>query len=87
MIFNLEYITNYIDKKIAENEKIVIISFYELKVKEKLSEKQIGYFLDKSKIRLENMGYTIYEEGDTYTINNEIHIVENNVYYVATKFN
>ena len=85
MIFNLEYITNYIDKKIAENEKIIIIKYYELKVKEGLSEVEIKYFLEKSKQRLVNLNYKIYEEGDTYTIDGETHLIESNIYYVAIR--
>ena len=85
MIFNLEYITNYIDKKIRENENIIVITFHELKVQENLSEQQIEYFLDKSKIRLTNLDYKIYEEGDTYTLEGETHLIENNIYYVAMK--
>ena len=42
-------------------------------------------FLEKSKIRLVNLGYVIYEEGDTYKIGEESHLVESNVYYVAIK--
>ena len=52
MFFNLEYITNYIDKKIEQNENLIIIKFHELRVEENLPEEQIKYFLEKSKIRL-----------------------------------
>ena len=85
MIFNLQYITDYIDKKIEKNENLIIIKFHELRVKENLSEEQIKYFLEKSKIRLVNVGYKIYEEGNTYKIGEESHLVESNVYYVAIK--
>ena len=57
MVFNLEYITSYIDKN----------------------------FLDKSKQRLINLGYKIYEEGETYQINGKTYLIERNVYYVAIK--
>ena len=85
MVFNLQYITDYIDKKIKKNEKMVVIKFHELNVEEKLSKQQIEYFLEKSKVRLVNLGYTIYEEGDTYKIGSESHLIENNIYYVAIK--
>ena len=85
MVFNLEYITSYIDKKIEQNENIIIIKYYELKVKEGLSEVEIKYFLDKSKQRLINLGYKIYEEGETYQINGKSYLIENNIYYVAIK--
>ena len=85
MVFNLEYITNYINKKIEQNEDIIIIKYYELKIKEGLSEVEIKYFLDKSKQRLINLGYKIYEEGETYQINGKSYLIENNIYYVAIK--
>lgn len=85
MIFNLEYITNFIDKKIEENENIVVVKFYDLKVKEGLAEDQIEYFLDKSKKRLVNLGYKIYEQGETYSVNGKTETIENNIYYVAIK--
>ena len=85
MVFNLEYITEYINRKIAKNEKIIIIKYYELKVKEGLTDEQIQYFADKSKIRLFNLGYTIYEEGDSYYYDGKMNLIENNILYVAIK--
>lgn len=56
MKLTLEYITNYIDNKILENEEIIKIKFYELVVKEKLSKTQVTDFLKYSVIRLKNIG-------------------------------
>ena len=85
MVFNLEYITNFIDKKIEENEDIIIVKYFELKIQEGLTEEQIEYFLEKSKQRLMNLGYQIYATGDECTINNQTITIENNIYYIAIK--
>ena len=33
----LEYITEYIDKKIYKNDRLITVTFYELRIKEDLS--------------------------------------------------
>lgn len=85
MRFDLEYITNYINKKIAKDENFIQVTFYELRVKEKLSEEQTDCFLRLSKQRLENIGYKVYTQGDTYSINGQDVLIENNIFYVAIK--
>lgn len=79
----LEYITNYIDKKIYTNDQIIKISFYELKVKENLNKAEIAMFLMLSKQRLINLGYKIYEVGERYTYEGKHRIVKNNMMYIA----
>lgn len=85
MKLTLEYITNYIDNKILENEEIIKIKFYELVVKEKLSKTQVTDFLKYSVIRLKNMGYKIYDQGEIYTYNGNEYKVETDLFYVAIK--
>lgn len=85
MKVDLEYITNYIDDKILENEKIIKIKFYELVVKEKLNKEQVADFLNYSTIRLKNMGYKIYEQGESYTYNGNTYPIETDMFYVAVK--
>lgn len=85
MEFNLEYITNYINRKISENENYIVVTFYELVMKEKLDRDQVEMFLKYSKIRLNNMNYRIYETGDTYEYNGKTETIENNVFFVAIK--
>ena len=85
MRFDLEYITKYIDNKIEENDKLIKITFYELRVKEKLSEEQTQCFLRLSKQRLKNLGYRIYNSGDYYLENGEKKLIQNNIFYIALK--
>ena len=81
----LEYITEYIDKKIYKNDKIITVTFYELRVKEDLSQEDTFIFLKMSKQRLVNLGYTIYETGERYTFEGKEKLVRSNVLYVAVK--
>ena len=81
----LEYITQYIDNKIYANEEMITVTFYELRVKENLSQEDTLLFLNMSKQRLFNLGYTIYETGQKYTFNGKEEIVSSNIFYVAIK--
>lgn len=85
MKLTLEYITNYIDDKILEDENIIKIKFYELVVKEKLTKEQVAEFIKYSKIRLKNIGYTIYEQGSEYLYNGKKCKVETDMFYIAIK--
>ncbi|MBQ2917124.1 MAG: hypothetical protein IJE59_02985 [Clostridia bacterium] len=81
----LDYITNSIDNKITKNNKKVIYTYYELKCEENLSEEEKKYFIDMAKVRLENLGYSVYLTGEIYSENKEIKIVEINEEIVAIK--
>lgn len=82
---NLEYITEYIDKKIYKNDKFITVTFYELRIKEDLSKEDTFIFLKMSKQRLINLGYKIYETGERYTFDGKEKIVRSNVLFVAIK--
>ena len=81
----LEYITEYIDKKIYKNDKLITVTFYELRVKEDLSKEDTFIFLQMSKQRLVNLGYKIYETGQRYVLEGKEKVVRSNVLYVAVK--
>ena len=42
-----EFVTNYIDKKLNENDNFIRYTFYELRVKNNLSEEEVDEFLDQ----------------------------------------
>ena len=52
-----DYVGKYIEYKLLENEEEIRITFYELRVKENLSEEQTEQFLQLCKNKLENMNY------------------------------
>ncbi len=81
----LEYITEYIDKKIYKNDKFITVTFYELRIKEDLSKEDTFVFLQMSKQRLANLGYKIYETGQRYVFEGKEKVVRSNVLYVAIK--
>lgn len=82
---NLEFITDYINKKLAENDEYICITFYELRVKNNLTEEETNLFLNFSKIRLENMKYKVYFTGQEYIYKNSSKVVQRNELLVAIK--
>ena len=84
-MMTLKFITDYIDKKIKENERKVMLSFFEVRIKLNLSEEQTDEFLKLCRIRLENLGYQVYFTGAKYNYENENKIVQDNELLVAIK--
>ncbi len=81
----LEFIDDYINKKLDENEEIIIFSFYELRIKSNLSEMEVDRFLELVKIRLENIGYRVYMTGDEYIYKDKSKRVQENELMVALR--
>ena len=81
----MQFVTEYIDKKVDENDKFIRYTFYELRVKNNLSEEDIEEFLDINKDYFENKGYKVYFTGDAYEFNNESKVVEQNELMIAIK--
>lgn len=81
----LEFIDNYINEKLDENEEIVTFTFYELRVKKDLSEYDVNRFLELAKIRLENIGYRVYFTGAEFIYKDTTRMVNDNELMVAIK--
>lgn len=81
----LEYITEYIDKKIYKNDQMIILTFYELRVKENLSEEDTALFLHFCTQRLINLGYKLYKTGEHYIYEEKEKIVKSNILLIAIK--
>ena len=81
----MQFISDLIDKKIDENPNFIRFTFYELRVKENLSEGDTDTLLSLAAQRLENNRYLIYKTGDTYTLNGEQKKVESNELLIAIK--
>ena len=81
----LDYITDNINKKISENENIIIYTFFELRVKENLSEAEMYHFLSLVKTRLENLDYKTYRTGQKYEYDHGNKVVKENELLVAVK--
>ena len=83
----MQEITNYLDNKINSNEDIVIITFYEVRIKFNLSEGETQEFLRLCKTRLENLGYLTYFTGVKYEYQGVKKEVQSNELMVAIKEN
>lgn len=81
----MQEITQYLDNKIDKNENLVIITFYEVRIKFDLSEEETQEFLRLCKTRLENLGYEVYFTGAKYRYQGESKIVQSNELMVAIK--
>ena len=83
----LEFIDKSINKKIEESESIIKYTFYELRVKNNLTEAETYNFLALVKTRLENLNYKVYRTNQKYTYNNKDYIVESNELMIGIKNN
>lgn len=82
---NTEFITNYLNYKIEQDENYMIFTFYELRVKCNLSEEDTNRFLELSKIKLENAGYDVYLPGENYIYDGLNRIVKENELMIAIR--
>lgn len=78
-------ITEYLDNKIAQNSKLLVFTFYELRIKMDLTEPTIEKFLRLSQTRLNNIGYLTYKPGEIYEYNGKKEIVKDNELLIAVK--
>ena len=83
----MQEITQYLDNKINEDENLVIITFYEVRIKFDLSEEETQEFLRLCRTRLENLGYQVYFTGAKYMYQGVNKVVQSNELMVAIKDN
>lgn len=81
----LEELDKDINKKIMDNEDCIRYTYFELKVKQNLSEEEINEVLRLVRNKLENLGYNVYFTGAKYDYNGEKRTVESNELLVAVK--
>lgn len=81
------FIINFINKKEKEskNKNYIEYSYYELKVKANLSEKQIDELLRVSRDYFENKNYNVYFTNAEFEYNGQKRKVETNDYMIALK--
>lgn len=82
---NTQFVEDYINLKMTKDESKIVFTFFELRVKNNLTEQQVNEFLKLSKIRLENLDYQVYFNGAEYEYQNSKKIVEDNELLVAIK--
>ena len=83
----LEFVDNYINNKINESKdkNMIVFTFYELRIKCNLSERETDNFLGLAKNKFENMGYLTYFTGAEFTYNDVTRIVQDNELMVTVK--
>lgn len=81
----LEFIDQYLEKKLEENDEFIVFTFYELRVKSDLTKEDTLVFLHLVTQKLLNMGYAIYQTKETYHYHKEERIVPDNQLLVAIK--
>ena len=81
----MQFVTEYTEKKVDENPNFIKYTFYELRLKNNLSEDDVKEFLKLSEIYFTNKGYKIYHTGDDYNYNNQYSIVQDNELLIAIK--
>jgi len=82
---NLEFIDNNLNKKIQTNEEFIRYTFFEVRVKENLSEEMTKKFIELVEIKLKNLNYEVYKTGEVYTYNGIGKKVKENELLVAIK--
>ena len=80
-----QFVTDYINKKIQENEDYIRYTFYELKVTNNLTDEELQIFLEMNKNYFENKGYKVYFTGAKFIYKNCKRIVESNELMIAIK--
>ena len=81
----IELIEIYVQKKIEENEKIIKFSFFEVRVKMDIPEAQDELFIELCQNKLENIGYTVYLEGERFIFENANRMVQDNEVIIGIK--
>lgn len=81
----LEFIDTCLNKKIAENQEIIVYTYYELRIKNNLSKIEANSFLELTKTKLENLNYRVYATGENYIYENKAKTVRENELLVAIK--
>ena len=81
----LRFIDDYINQKINANDQYIRFTFYELRVKNNLTEEETDKFLELAKNKFENMGYKVYFIGDVYELYGCMKEVQENELMIAIK--
>jgi len=80
-----QFVTDYLEEKLKDNENIIKCTFYELRVKLNLSEEETDKLLELAKIKLENLGYQVYFTGAKFVYENANRTVQDNELMIAVK--
>ena len=80
------FVEKFVNERISKGEDKVSISFFEMRIKNNLSEKDTEEFLKLAKSRLEKAGFKVYLSGE-YEYRDFKYQVNSNELLVAVKEN
>ena len=81
----LNQLNDIVDKKIEQNDEKIVITFFELVVKENLGMDELTGIEYLIMQRLENLGYTVYKRGEKYSYYGDVVEVPTSELIVAIK--
>ena len=81
----IKIIEKTLEEKINKDDKILRYSFYELRVKENLTENETDRILELIKNKLEKDNYNIYFTGAKFTYDEANRMVQPNELLIAIK--
>lgn len=81
------FVINYINDKLAQSkdENFIRYTFYELKIKNNLSDEEIDRFLKINRDYFENKGYLVFFTGAKYSYRGANTVVQDNELMIAIK--
>lgn len=83
--FDLAQINTYLENKLKSNNNKIICTYYEVKFKLNISNKDETTFLKIARDKFQEYGYDVYFTNARYKYDNKINIVESNEMIVAIK--
>lgn len=81
----IQFVDDYIEKKVEEDENYIICSYFELRVKYDKSEAEVYEILHLLRNKLTNMRYKIFNRGEDYLYYGKPNKVKENQFFVAIK--
>ena len=81
----IKLIENTLSDKIKNNPNYIRYTFYEIRVKNNLSEEDTDRFLFLARTKLENENYKVYFTGAKFEYNNAKTVVQDNELMIAVK--
>lgn len=84
-IMTTQFVSDYLDEKMEQNEEYIVCTFFDLRVKHNVEEKDVQKFLELSKIKLENLDYKVYFTGTEFLFKGDRKKVKENEYMIAIK--
>ena len=80
-----EFVRNYIENKLEENNKYIRCTFYDIRVKNNLNEKEANEFLTLTRNYLENKNFSVYFTNSKFIYMDANRTVQSNELFVAYK--